>query len=77
MEKANNCAGREMVYDLCQDIQDFLYLHNKPPAKSFHEQMLDNKRLNEEVADQQQFYFMNDFDDKRKIEDKLVILSVI
>ncbi len=45
IQKANTLLGDEMIYLLCQHIQEFLYQHNKPPAKSFYEQRLEN-RLN-------------------------------
>lgn len=44
LKKAKCEIGREIIYELCQDIQEFLYLNNKPPPKSFHEQMLDNQQ---------------------------------
>ena len=41
--KAEAEKGREIVHDICVDIQEFLYLNNKPPAKSFYEQRLENQ----------------------------------
>jgi len=37
-----------MVLLLCQHIQEFLRAHNKPPSKSFYEEMLYNRQLQEQ-----------------------------
>jgi len=37
-----------MVLRLCQHIQEFLHAHNKPPSKSFYEEMLYNRQLQEQ-----------------------------
>jgi len=37
-----------MVLRLCQHIQEFLHAHNKPPSKSFYEEMLHNRQLREQ-----------------------------
>lgn len=39
-----------MVLALCQHVQTFLRTHNKPPSKSFYEEMLMNKQLQEQKA---------------------------
>lgn len=67
MEKAKTLLGREMIYELCQEVQEFLYINNKPPAKSFYEQHLEN-RLN---LEKQQLEIV--YDEKKKFQDQLVI----
>jgi len=37
-----------MVLRLCQHIQEFLRAHNKPPSKSFYDEMLYNRQLQEQ-----------------------------
>jgi hypothetical protein len=80
--KAKSCAGQEMIYELCQEAQDFLYKHNKPPAKSFHDQMMENQRLIElgdrrEDHTQNTFLFLNEFNDKRsKIQDLKLLAEI-
>ena len=39
---------QEMVLRLCQHIQEFLRAHNKPPSKSFYDEMLHNRQLQEQ-----------------------------
>ena len=46
--------GKEMIYELCQHVQEFLYLHNKPPAKSFYDQRIEHQ-LNLEKRQEQEF----------------------
>ena len=41
--KATSLVGSEMIFDLCQEIQEYLYAHNKPPPKSFFDQRLENQ----------------------------------
>lgn len=41
--KADAEKGREIIHDLCVDVQEFLYLNNKPPSKSFFEQRLERR----------------------------------
>jgi len=37
-----------MVLRLCQHIQEFLRANNKPPSKSFYDEMLYNRQLQEQ-----------------------------
>ena len=37
-----------MVFRLCQHVQEFLHAHNKPPSKSFYEEMIYNRQLQEQ-----------------------------
>jgi hypothetical protein len=58
-----------------QEVQDFLYLHNKPPPppvviKSFYEQRLENKQIYERQQEQEVYEHV--CDEKKKIEDQLV-----
>ena len=70
VQKANTLIGKEMIYELCQEIQEFLYLNNKPPAKSFYDQRLENKiNLEKEQLD-------IEFDEKRKFEEQMVVPSL-
>lgn len=48
VKRANELLGFEMVYELCQYIQEFLYENNNPPAKSFYEQRLEYEKINME-----------------------------
>ncbi len=43
-----------MLLALCQFVQEFLHLHNKPPAKSFYEQMMTNRKRQEEMQAREQ-----------------------
>ncbi len=55
-----------MIFELCQEVQEFLYQYNKPPAKSFYEQRLEDK-INFEKRQ-----LMFEFDEKKKCEEQLV-----
>jgi len=37
-----------MILRLCQHSQEFLHAHNKPPSKSFYDEMLHNRQLQEQ-----------------------------
>lgn len=39
--------GQEMIYELIQTVEEFLYEHNKPATKSFYEEMVIRKREKE------------------------------
>lgn len=68
--KANSLIGKEMMFELCQEIEDYLYQNNKPPAKSFYEQRLENRmNLEREEIDHEMF------DEKKKCDESLVIYS--
>ncbi|KAK2826191.1 hypothetical protein Q5P01_020405 [Channa striata] len=41
-------CGEVMIYELADHIQGFLSKHNKPPSRSFHEEMLKNQRRQQE-----------------------------
>ena len=51
---AQRLRGEVMVLELAQRVQTFLHAYNQPPAKSFYEQMLTNKRKQEEKQKQEQ-----------------------
>ena len=40
-----------MILDLAQHVQGFLHSHNKPPSRSFYDEMLTNQRLQKEAVD--------------------------
>ena len=63
IKKAKSLVGGEMIYELCQEIQEFLYNHNKPPPKSFYEQMLDNQK---KLQDNEELEEATVFDIERK-----------
>ena len=64
-----------MIFDLCQDIQEFLYIHNKPPTviKSFYEQRLESQQIQEKQHEEQEMFC----DAKKQIEDQLVIFFLL
>ncbi|XP_034051262.1 eIF-2-alpha kinase GCN2 isoform X2 [Thalassophryne amazonica] len=41
-------CGEVMIYELADHIQGFLSEHNKPPSRSFHEEMLKNQQRQQE-----------------------------
>ena len=44
-----------MILNLAQHVQQYLHTNNKPPAPSFYEEMMSNKRKQEErLAEEQQ-----------------------
>lgn len=45
---AHDFAGEEMIFQLCQHVQEFLVLHNKPTSKSFYDEMLQRRREEEQ-----------------------------
>ena len=67
MQKANSLIGSEMIFEVCSEIQEFLYVHNQPPAKSFYDQRLENK-IN---LEKKQLECV--FDEKKKCEEQLVM----
>lgn len=58
-----------MIYQLADHIQGFLSEHNRPPSRSFHEEMLKNQRRQQEklaLEEQQRM------DQRRKQEEEMV-----
>lgn len=47
-------CGEVMIYELADHIQGFLSEHNKPPSRSFHEEMLKNQRRQQEKRAQEE-----------------------
>ncbi|XP_060076346.1 eIF-2-alpha kinase GCN2-like [Ylistrum balloti] len=45
---ANSLKGEVMLLELAQTVQRYLHQHNRPPGKSFYEEMMSNKREQEE-----------------------------
>lgn len=43
-----------MIYELADHVQGFLSEHNKPPSRSFHEEMLKNQRRKQEKRAQEE-----------------------
>lgn len=46
--EASKLKGEVMLLELSQHVQDFLHAHNKPPFKSFYEEMMVNKQKEQE-----------------------------
>ena len=58
-----------MIYELADHIQGFLSKYNKPPSRSFHEEMLKNQRRQQEKLAQEEQQRM---DQRRKLEEEMV-----
>ena len=43
-----------MIMELAERVREFLHSYNKPPAKSFHEQMIDKQKRAEKERAQKQ-----------------------
>nr|KAG5714446.1 hypothetical protein BaRGS_006892 [Batillaria attramentaria] len=50
---AQQKVGEVMVLDLVQLAQQYLHSHNRPPSKSFYDEMMSNKRKQQEEQAQQ------------------------
>lgn len=69
-------CGEVMIYELADHVQGFLSEHNKPPSRSFHEEMLKNQQRQQEkraLEEQQRM------DQQRKREEEMEkeIMAVI
>ncbi|XP_006275944.1 eIF-2-alpha kinase GCN2 [Alligator mississippiensis] len=53
-ELAKQCCGEVMIFELADHIQSFLSEYNKPPSKSFHEEMLKNQQKEQERLAQEE-----------------------
>lgn len=56
-QKAEEYKGEEMIFQLCQYVEEFLHKHNKPGMKSFYDEMLQKqreKKLQEEMQKQRE-----------------------
>lgn len=58
-----------MIYELANHVQSFLSEHNKPPSRSFHEEMLKNHQRQKEKQAQEEQQRM---DQRRKQEEEMV-----
>lgn len=47
-QKASELIGQEMIFQLCTYVQEFLHEHNKPPSKSFYDEMLHRRKVEQE-----------------------------
>lgn len=56
-----------MIFELADYVQSFLSDYNKPPSKSFHEEMLKNQQREQERLAQEEQQRMQDL--KRKEEE--------
>ncbi|XP_077394275.1 eIF-2-alpha kinase GCN2 [Festucalex cinctus] len=61
-------CGEVMIYELADHIQGFLYEHNKPPQRSFHDEMLKNLRRQQEKRDLEE---QGRRDQRRKQEEEM------
>uniref|UniRef100_H3DJ97 eIF-2-alpha kinase GCN2 n=1 Tax=Tetraodon nigroviridis TaxID=99883 RepID=H3DJ97_TETNG len=61
-------CGEVMIYELADHIQGFLSEHNKPPPRSFHEEMLKNQQRQQEKRAQEEQQRM---DQQRKQEEEM------
>nr|XP_046269330.1 eIF-2-alpha kinase GCN2 [Scatophagus argus] len=61
-------CGEVMIFELADHIQGFLSEHNKPPPRSFHEEMLKNQRRQQEKRAQEEKRRM---DQQRKQEEEM------
>ncbi|XP_041668498.1 eIF-2-alpha kinase GCN2 [Cheilinus undulatus] len=61
-------CGEVMIFELADHIQGFLSKHNKPPPRSFHEEMLKNQRRQQEKRDQEEQQRM---DQQRRQEEEM------
>ncbi|XP_031449564.1 eIF-2-alpha kinase GCN2 isoform X1 [Phasianus colchicus] len=53
-ELAKECCGEVMIFELAGYVQSFLSEYNKPPSKSFHEEMLKNHKKEQERLAQEE-----------------------
>uniref|UniRef100_A0A8C8RLK2 eIF-2-alpha kinase GCN2 n=1 Tax=Pelusios castaneus TaxID=367368 RepID=A0A8C8RLK2_9SAUR len=53
-EVAKQRCGEVMIFELADHIQSFLSEYNKPPSKSFHEEMLKNQQKEQERLAQEE-----------------------
>ncbi|XP_053702069.1 eIF-2-alpha kinase GCN2 isoform X1 [Synchiropus splendidus] len=61
-------CGEVMIYELADHIQGFLSEHNKPPPRSFHEEMLKNQQRQQEKRDLEE---QRRIDQRRKQEEEM------
>uniref|UniRef100_A0A8D2L6M6 eIF-2-alpha kinase GCN2 n=1 Tax=Varanus komodoensis TaxID=61221 RepID=A0A8D2L6M6_VARKO len=66
-ELAKERCGEVMIFELADYIQSFLNDYNKPPSKSFHEEMLKNQQKEQERLAQEEQQRIQDL--KRKEEE--------
>ncbi|KAM6131451.1 LOW QUALITY PROTEIN: eIF-2-alpha kinase GCN2 [Pterocles gutturalis] len=52
-ELAKQRCGEVMIFELADHIQSFLSEYNKPPSKSFHEEMLKSSKRKERLAQEE------------------------
>jgi hypothetical protein len=73
-QEAANLKGQEMIFELCQIAQEFLYAHNRPPTKSFYDQRLEIQ-MNQMEKDKQKKFEEKELvcDEKKQFEDQLLL----
>lgn len=47
-QKAHELVGQEIIFQLSQYVEEFLHIHNKPPSKSFYDEMLHRRKIEHE-----------------------------
>lgn len=69
-KEAYNLKGEVCIYDLCQHVEAFLHKHEKPPPKSFYEQMVDNKQMRHQI--EQNTLKENEEKTKKALQDEVL-----
>lgn len=47
-QQACELIGQEIIFQLAQYVEEFLHKHNKPPSKSFYDEMLHRRKIEHE-----------------------------
>lgn len=58
-EIASSRLGNEMIYDICEHVQEYLYENNKPPVRSFYEQRIINMEKQNQQLNQNEHELMS------------------
>ncbi|EMP26779.1 Eukaryotic translation initiation factor 2-alpha kinase 4 [Chelonia mydas] len=74
-ELAKQRCGEVMIFELADHIQSFLSEYNKPPSKSFHEEMLKNQQKEQERLAQEEQRRMQEAKRREEQEERLEIAT--
>lgn len=47
-QKAESLVGQEMIFQFSQFIEEYLHIHNKPPSRSFYDEMHHRRKVEQE-----------------------------
>ncbi|XP_056867769.1 eIF-2-alpha kinase GCN2 isoform X1 [Takifugu flavidus] len=72
---ASRC-GEVMIYELADHIQGFLSEHNKPPPRSFHDEMLKNQQRQQEKRAQEEQQRMDQLRKKEEEMEKEIMAEI-